>query len=441
MPDGGSYCAVVLTAISVEYEAVLAHLTNVHRDKRGQVIYRRGTFSTSRQSWDVIIRETGFGNVRAAIETLLAIHYFNPILVLFVGVAGFLKDVELGDVVIPSKVYLYESGRANVTAYQTRPQVVNPTFPLVQQAQAEAKDPDWLQRIKGPVSEGIATRQPRVHVAPIASGESVVASTRSPIYKFLRGNFSDAVAVEMESYGFLLAASFHPEVEAVAIRGISDLINKKKRTDLNGFQKLAARHASAFAFELLAKVDVADLRRSRSSTNELDTAIHTDHLTVGVEETFTETMHEPVVKKTSETTEIRESTTITERAEQETVIASTTDTDSQKRVIQQYEDKIRDVYSYFGEGRRTFADQCGRAIQLMNDLESMINRYDENIVILKRHIKLKIVNLIRIINELRIELHNFPHGYTSEKQVPHQKKVRDKFDLLLEYLEQIVKES
>src|SRR5438309_2829014 len=106
MPDGGPHRAVILTAILPEYEAVRLHLDNVHRNQHGQVIYQRGTFSTANQIWDVVIRETGLGNVRAAIETLLAIHYFNPVLVLFVGVAGGLKDVELGDLVIPSRVSL-----------------------------------------------------------------------------------------------------------------------------------------------------------------------------------------------------------------------------------------------------------------------------------------------------------------------------------------------
>jgi hypothetical protein len=45
----------------------------------------------------------------------------------------------------------------------------------------------------------------------------VVASTNSDVYQLLRSNYGDALAVEMESHGFLKAVRAHPEINALII--------------------------------------------------------------------------------------------------------------------------------------------------------------------------------------------------------------------------------
>ena len=122
------------------------------------------------------------------------------------------------------------------------------SYGLEQRARAEARKADWLQRLSA-----VPSLTPRVFVAPIAAGEKVVASTESEVFKFLRSNYGDAITVEMEGFGFLDAARANQQVSALVIRGISDLIYNKTEADKEGYQKIAANHASAFAFELLAK--------------------------------------------------------------------------------------------------------------------------------------------------------------------------------------------
>jgi nucleoside phosphorylase len=242
--------AVIITALRVEYQAVCAHLSNLHEEVHKDTVYERGTFSLPDQSWDIGMVEVGAGNASAAFETERAINYFNPEVVLFIGVAGGLKDVELGDVVSATKVYAYESGKATKT-FEPRPVVWNSSYDMEQRARAEARRSDWLQRLS---QATFTSSGPNVLVAPIAAGEKVIASTRSDIYKFLRSHYGDAVAVEMEGHGFLQAVHANKAVSALIIRGISDLINNKRKADAANYQKIAAQHASAFAFEVLAKL-------------------------------------------------------------------------------------------------------------------------------------------------------------------------------------------
>ena len=258
--------AVILTAIRAEYEAVRAHLSGIHEETYRGTVYERGTFSAGKRLWDVGIAQIGAGNPGAASEAERAIAYFDPNIILFVGVAGGLKDVALGDVVAATKVYGYESGKVQGRAFLLRPSVGESSHRLVQRAMAEGRKRGWLTRVRGR-SWAPAQASPHVHVGSIAAGEKVIASTRSNIFKFLRSNYNDALAVEMEGRGFLDATHRNEPVQALVVRGISDLLEGKSEVDAGGWQEIAARHASAFAFEMLAKLDSTELPPSQQLHN------------------------------------------------------------------------------------------------------------------------------------------------------------------------------
>jgi nucleoside phosphorylase len=234
-------CAVIITSLPVEYLAVRQHLTDLREVTHSGTVYETGYFS----SWDVGIVEVGAGNPGAALEAEKAIAYFKPEIILFVGVAGGIKDVAIGDVVAATKIYGYASGKTG-DVFWPRPEIGLAAYGLEQRARAEARRDDWLERI------GVTEVVPSVFVAPIAAGEKVVASTKPEVYEFLRSNYGDAIAVEMEGFGFLEAARANRNVSAIVIRGISDLIDGKMKANI-GSQAIASRNASAFAFELLAK--------------------------------------------------------------------------------------------------------------------------------------------------------------------------------------------
>lgn len=95
---------VILTALPVEFEAVAARLKDAQEVvHRSGTIYSVGTYE-GETTWKAAVVEIGAGNPKAARETERAIQHFDPEVAVFVGVAGGLKDVGVGDVVASTKV-------------------------------------------------------------------------------------------------------------------------------------------------------------------------------------------------------------------------------------------------------------------------------------------------------------------------------------------------
>ena len=241
--------AVILTALPIECQAVLDHLQDTEElTHPSGSIYWQGRFTDEGNDWTVTVTSIGAQNESAAVEAERAIQHFNPSVALFVGVAGGLKDVSVGDVVAASHVYGYESGK-DEKEFKPRPNVGESSHALTHRARAEAIKGRWVKRIISPSFSTI----PKAFPGPIAAGAKVVASMRSPTYMFLRKQYSDALAVEMEGRGFLTATHANQHVYSLVLRGISDCIDGKSAADASGSQAIASRHVSAFAFEVLAR--------------------------------------------------------------------------------------------------------------------------------------------------------------------------------------------
>jgi len=250
MPNPTS--AIILTALSKEYLAVRAHLDNLTEVTHKGTVYELGRFLDDGRSWTVAIVEVGRHNENAAVEAERAINHFQPHIALFVGVAGGLKpkDLAIGDVIAATKVYGYKSGKSEHEFLPT-PEVYRSSHDMEQRARAVSRSKNWMKRIKGP----IYSSAPNAFVEPIAAGPEVVKSTQSATYEFLRSNYSDAIAVDMEGLGFLAAVHANPNVQALVVRGISDHLDHKNEADASGSQEIASQNVAAFAFEILAKLD------------------------------------------------------------------------------------------------------------------------------------------------------------------------------------------
>jgi len=242
--------AVILTAIPLEYEAVKKHLTDVGEciHKKGDV-YEMGKFNGAYHDWEIGIVTVGAGNNTCAYKTERAIDYFNPEVILFVGIAGGIKDLSLGDVVAAEKAYGYESGKVSSTGFLVRPEVGKSSYQIFERAIAEARNETWKERL--PIR--YQRKKLKAITGAIAAGEKVLAEIRSEVYDLIYKSYNDTVAVEMEGSGFYTACHANENLQFLIVRGISDLLINKTETDTKGYQEIAARNASAFAFEVLSK--------------------------------------------------------------------------------------------------------------------------------------------------------------------------------------------
>ncbi len=84
---------VVLTAIETETRAALRHLRNSRPERVRDTWFLAGEFG----SWTVVIAEVGPGNSRPATIGVRALEHYRPQIAAFVGIAGGVKDVALGD--------------------------------------------------------------------------------------------------------------------------------------------------------------------------------------------------------------------------------------------------------------------------------------------------------------------------------------------------------
>lgn len=227
----------VLTALSLEYTAVRRHLTNVEKREHRRFGTRAAVGQLPGTPWSVALLELGEGSLPAAALTERVLSWIEPEAVLFVGVAGSLKrDIEIGDVVVATKVYGIHGGKETPQGFLVRPEAWRASYRLMEAARDALRD------------------DPHTHLKPIATGDVVLAAARSALAEHLRTNYNDAAAIEMEGSGVVAAVDLAGG-HALVIRGISDRANAaKSRADAEGSQLRAAENAAAAAMAVLREL-------------------------------------------------------------------------------------------------------------------------------------------------------------------------------------------
>ena len=251
--------AVILTSHSDDYQAVLSYLTDIKEETYKGTIYETGRFFDNNQEWEVAIAEIDSGNTSAASETEKANSHFQPDVLFLVGVADGIKDVAIGDVVIATKIYGYESGKADGQGFRTRPEVGKTDYSLTQRAKSVARKGEWAQRLPE-----IPSMPAKVFIAPVSSGEKVIDSKESDLFEFLRDCYNDAIAVENSAFGCINSVERNQPLSALTFHGISRLVGENNTGDSQtNFRGIAVQNASAFAFEVLSKIKVNETKSDR----------------------------------------------------------------------------------------------------------------------------------------------------------------------------------
>lgn len=243
---------VILTALPLEYRAIRDHLTGLRRRSHPEgTIFETGQLPGA--SGEVTIAMTGKGNGEAGVLTERAIRMFGPRALMFAGIAGAIKDdINLGDIVVATKVYAYSGAKAESDGMLLRPRGWDAPHELLQRAKHLDVSESW-QRYLGADRTG---RLPVLHFGPIAAGEVLLNSRDTPLARQLHTSYNDAVAIEMESAGVAQAGHLNRSLPVLTVRGISDKADGNKHAaDQAGSQPIAAAHAAAFAIALA--VDLA----------------------------------------------------------------------------------------------------------------------------------------------------------------------------------------
>lgn len=235
-PHSPASTIVIITALPVEYAAVRTHITDweeLGHENGARVEYGQleGT------PWKVALAELGQGAINAAALTEQIVSWLRPQAVLFVGVAGALKDdIERGDVVVGTKVYGIHD-KESPEGLHIRSETWHSSYALVQAARSAVRD----------------LADVRAHFKPIATDDVVLADARSAIALHLREHYNDASAIEMEGSGASHAAHLNGQLDALVIRGISDRANASKGDDASRSQEQAAAQAASVAMAVLRK--------------------------------------------------------------------------------------------------------------------------------------------------------------------------------------------
>ncbi len=188
----------------------------------------------------VVLLKSGIGKVNAAIGTAIMLERFQPDCIVNTGSAGgFGENLEIGDVVISSKVcqhdfdltvFGYEHGQV-----PQMPPAFTPDSKLVEIAEHSIQKVENVKTVKGLIATGDAF----VH-----EPEKVVE---------MRAKFPQMLAVEMEA-GAIAQTCFRFGTPFIIFRALSDIAGKTSSISFKEFLEQAGVHSAHMVIEMVREL-------------------------------------------------------------------------------------------------------------------------------------------------------------------------------------------
>lgn len=265
---------LIVTALKVEREAVLAQLSNTVKVQiDDSFTYYTGSVTIDEtQTYGVaVVSLLEMGNTEAAARTARAVAEFKPRCVLMVGIAGGIKSqVKLGDVIVADQIFYYELAKQKADGKQDRrTRVIQVNRQLLDRAH-HYDNLAWADKIGVSRPDGATTSPHPVHFGPIAVGEKVVVDPG--LITALQQLHSKMLGVEMESYGVAAAVGDSKEQPAfLSIRSVCDYADQNKNDGWHGY---AAAAAAAFAVGFLKSGPLQQIGRVGTNSGTAVVIIH-----------------------------------------------------------------------------------------------------------------------------------------------------------------------
>lgn len=259
----------ILTAVDKEYETIRNLFSNerigsIKECVNGAFYYEIVPVSINCVDIDVIIGISDQGNVEASISVNDILRKFNPDLFFFAGTCGGIKDVEIGDSIIATKVFDIFRGKDSDIWYAK---------PI--DSGMDSKNLGLCKSVMMSVNRGEKLSElykdsnNKLHMGFIGSSSAIVASEKSNIRKMIEKQYAHIIGIEMEGYGFYQTLEKNEYRSGIMIRAVTDDAKTKTQSQDDYVQPIGMNKVYYVIYELIHKyVQIETSKKSIEIKNE-----------------------------------------------------------------------------------------------------------------------------------------------------------------------------
>lgn len=180
------------------------------------------------------------GIADCAILAAKVIQRWRPRYLVMTGVCGGRKSsgIRLGDIIVPTEIFTYQTGEFTERGFRVEPKVVNMNHGLTQRIQACAS---WIPYEIVKSWPGARHDPPQVWTQPLACGDAII-NRKDMLDKEVATLNRKVVGVDMESYAVLRATRLLGEYHTLplVIKSVMDFTEKRRSSSDKAFAAFAS---------------------------------------------------------------------------------------------------------------------------------------------------------------------------------------------------------